>query len=113
MSTTGLRALRPPLRKRLAPTSRPAPHNRHPSRPPRRTCPLRPDRAARAARAAKVEPFCGSGAAMLLCVVVDYRFSSRGPAAVLAALGLTALLLTGSACHYPKPPAAWTGAPPL
>src|SRR3954470_22380349 len=41
---------------------------------------------------------------MLLCAVVLPRFTSRliGPS-----LGLS--LFATAACHYPKPPAAWTG----
>ncbi len=48
---------------------------------------------------------------MLLSVVVHYRFALRlSPAPTLGALGLTVGLLASSACNYPKPPAAWTGA---
>jgi len=48
---------------------------------------------------------------MLLCAVVFPRFELRKPVApCLGALGLTAWLLVGSACNYPKPPAAWSGA---
>jgi hypothetical protein len=48
---------------------------------------------------------------MLLCVVVYNSFSSRPPVApALGALGLLIGLLAGTACNYPKPPAAWTGA---
>jgi hypothetical protein len=48
---------------------------------------------------------------MLLCEVVFYRFTSRKPAAsTLGMLGLTLCFVATSACHYPKPPAAWSGA---
>ncbi len=47
---------------------------------------------------------------MLLCVVVYSRLTLLK--APLAALGLLAWLLAGSACNYPKPPAAWTGVAP-
>lgn len=51
---------------------------------------------------------------MLLSVNVTPCLSSRASLAspALGALGLMALLLAGSACNYPKPPAAWTGAAP-
>jgi hypothetical protein len=51
---------------------------------------------------------------MLLSVTVNPRLSSRLPVApALGALGLTVCLLAGSACNYPKPPAAWTGVAPV
>jgi hypothetical protein len=50
---------------------------------------------------------------MLLCAVVFPRLNLRKPVApCLGALGLTVCLLASSACNYPKPPAAWTGAAP-
>jgi hypothetical protein len=44
---------------------------------------------------------------MLLCAIVFPRLNLRKPS---ASLGLTVFLLVASACNYPKPPAAWSGA---
>jgi len=50
---------------------------------------------------------------MLLLGAVHYRLPSRLPVAPTpGALGLIVCLLAGSACNYPKPPAAWTGQAP-